>query len=67
MSLDHQTSLEKAASKLLGTFGIRVIWDLHLSATAAEDMGKSELAAALIELAEASERCWMRRADASAT
>ena len=66
MSSD-QASLEKAASKLLGTFGVRVIWDMHLSATAADAMGKSELAAALIELAEAAERCWMRCAEATPT
>ena len=55
--------LEEAASKLLGTFGVQAIWDTHLAATAAYDMGKSDLAAVLIELAEAAELCWIRRAD----
>jgi hypothetical protein len=57
------SSVEKAALKLLGTLGIRAIWDLHLSATAAHDMGKPKLGADLIELAEAAERFWMRRSE----
>ena len=55
------SSAEKAALKLLGTFGLKAIWDAHLAATAAYEMGKPELAGSLIELAEAAERCWMRR------
>jgi hypothetical protein len=55
------SSVEKAALKLLGTFGMRAIWDLHLAATAAYDMGNPELVANLTELAEAAERCWMQR------
>jgi hypothetical protein len=61
MVLDR-ASLEEAASKLLGTFGVQAIWDVHLAATAAYEMGKSELAATLIEIAEAAERLWLARA-----
>jgi hypothetical protein len=63
MSLDR-ASLEKSASKLLVTFGVQAIWDAHLTATAAYMMGKSELAATLIEIAEAAERLWLARAGA---
>lgn len=41
---------------------MRAIWDTHLAATAAYEMGKSDLAA-VIELVEAAELCWIRRAD----
>lgn len=61
------STVEKSALQLLDTFGLKAIWDVYLAATAAYDMGKSELAASLIELAEAAEQCWMRRADAGAT
>ena len=64
MSMDR-ASLEEAASKLLSTFGVQAIWDAHLAATAAYEMGNSEMATTLIELAEAAERCWMRRAEAN--
>jgi hypothetical protein len=63
MILDR-ASLEQAASKLLGIFGVQAIWDLHLAATAAYEMRKSELAATLIEIAEAAERLWLARAPA---
>ena len=66
MSSD-QASLEKAASKLLRVFGVQAIWDTYLAATAAHDMGKSDLAATLIEIAEAAERCWMQRAEITRT
>ena len=63
--MSDRASLEEAASKLLGTFGVQAIWDTYLAATAAYEMGKSDLAATLIDLAEAAERCWMRRAEAA--
>lgn len=62
--MSDRTSLDEAASKLLSTFGVQAIWDAHLAATAAYEMGKSDLAATLIELAEAAERHWMQRAEA---
>lgn len=60
-------AVEKSALQLLDTFGLTAIWDVYLAATAAYDMGKMELAASLIKLAEAAEECWMRRGEADAT
>jgi hypothetical protein len=48
--------LDSAASKLLATYGVKAIWDLHLAAAAAYGMGEPELAASLINIAEAAER-----------
>jgi hypothetical protein len=55
------SSVKKAALRLLGTFGVNAIWDVHLAATAAHELGKSELASDLVELAEAAEQEWMQR------
>jgi hypothetical protein len=52
----HRTSLEKAATKLLATYGVKAIWDVYLAAAAAHGMGEPELAGSLIKLAEAAER-----------
>jgi hypothetical protein len=51
-----QAPLEGAASKLLALYGVKAIWDIHLVAAAASGMGEPELAASLINLAEAAER-----------
>ena len=56
------SSLETAASKLLATYGVKAIWDMHLTAAAAHGMGEPELAESLIKLAEAAERQMMRNA-----
>ena len=61
------STVENSALQLLDAFGLKAIWDVYLAATAAYDMGKSDLAASLIELAETAEQCWMRRADEGAT
>jgi hypothetical protein len=55
MSSSH--GIEDAARKLLATYGIKAIWDMHLAAAAAEEMGEPDLAASLIKLAEAAEEC----------
>jgi len=55
MSSSHATPPEEAARKLLATYGARVIWDMHLAAAAAHGMGEPDLAASLINLAEAAE------------
>jgi hypothetical protein len=57
----HPAPLEKAATKLLATYGVKAIWDMHLTAAAAHAMGEAELATSLIDLAEAAERCLLRR------
>jgi hypothetical protein len=40
---------------LLALYGVKAIWDIHLAAAAASGMGEPELAASLINLAEAAE------------
>ncbi len=51
-----QTLAEKLASDMLAHNGIAAIWDLHLAAAAAKRAGKIEMAASLIEIADAAER-----------
>jgi hypothetical protein len=53
--------MEKAATQLLATYGVKAIWDIHLAAAAAAGMGEPDLASSLVKLAEAAERCLMRR------
>ena len=60
MSSSPRTLLEQAAAKLLAVYGVKAIWDMHLAAAAAHGMGEPELAASLINLAEAAEECVMR-------
>ena len=57
MSSSHAKPLEEAARKLLATYGVRAIWDMHLAAAAAHGMGEPDLAASLINLVEAAEEC----------
>jgi hypothetical protein len=60
----HPAPLEKAATKLLATYGVKAIWDIHLAAAAADGIGEPDLASSLVKLAEAAERCLMRRSSA---
>ena len=50
------TVVEDLASGLLAHSGIAVIWDLYLAAAQAKRNGKFEMAASLLEIAEAAER-----------
>lgn len=59
MSLS-QREPANAATKLLAIYGARAIWDIHLAATAAHDMGKADLASSLAEIAEAAEEALLR-------
>jgi len=43
---------------MLAHGGVAAIRDLHLAAAAAEGAGKPDIAASLIEIAEAAERLW---------
>ena len=52
---------EKLACDLLARDGIKAIWDLHLAAAAAKGAGKLDVAASLIEIADAAERLWKRQ------
>jgi hypothetical protein len=53
-----RTLAEKLACDLLTREGIPAIWDLHLAAAAARGAGKLDIAASLIEIAEAAEWLW---------
>ena len=56
-----ETTADKLASRMLALTGIAAIWDAHLAAAAAYGLGKHEMAASLIEIAEAAERLWTAR------
>lgn len=58
--------LDKAATKLLATYGMKAIWDMHLGAAAAHGMSEPELASSLVNLADAAERSVMRRSASTA-
>jgi hypothetical protein len=49
---------------MLAHNGIAAIWDSHVAAAAAHGLGKHDMAASLIEIAEAAERLWAARAGA---
>ena len=51
-----ETTIDKLASPMLAQNGIAAIWDAHVAAAAAYGLGKHEMAASLIEIAEAAER-----------
>ena len=57
-----QTLAEKLATRMLAHSGIAAIWDLHVAAAAAKGLGKHEMAASLVEIAEAAERLWLAEA-----
>jgi hypothetical protein len=61
VSRSQRTPIDKAATKLLATYGVKAIWDMHLAAAAAHGMGETELASTLTNLAEAAERCILER------
>lgn len=54
-------SAERLASRMLARTGIVAIWDAHVAAAAAHGLGKPDIAAALMEIAEAAERLWLAR------
>ena len=56
--------VKELASGLLARSGVAVIWDLHLAAAHAKRNGKLEMAASLLEIAEAAERLSQTRAAA---
>jgi hypothetical protein len=53
---------EKLASKMLAREGIGAIWELHILAANAYRKGRLETAEALVVLADAAEREWLRGA-----
>jgi hypothetical protein len=58
------TVVDELASGMLTHSGVAVIWDLHLAAAQAKRNGKLEMAASLLEIAEAAERLSQTRAAA---
>jgi len=46
---------------MLAHTGVQAIWDMHVAASAAYGLGRADLAASLIEIAEAAEREWISR------
>jgi len=55
---------EQVASNLLNRYGLAAIWQLHLSAAAAYRKGNAMAARSIVDVAEAAEREWLRRAAA---
>jgi len=55
---------EQVASNLLNRRGLAAIWQLHLSAAAAYRKGNAMAARSIVDVAEAAEREWLRRAAA---
>jgi hypothetical protein len=55
---------EQVASNLLNRYGLAAIWQLHLSAAATYRKGNAMAARSIIDVAEAAEREWLRRAAA---
>jgi len=56
----RRTGTENIALNLLRRDGIAVIWELHLVAAKAKLGGNTAAAAAIIEIADAAEREWLR-------
>jgi hypothetical protein len=51
---------ETLALALLERFGIETIWRLHTAAAEVYQIGNPSAAAAILEIAEAAERAWLR-------
>jgi hypothetical protein len=56
---------EKLAESMLAVSGQRAILNLYDAADTASRLGKLEVAASLIAIAETAERLWMGRAEVS--
>ena len=57
------TQAEALASKMLALTGVQAIWDINLAAAAVYGLGRPDLAKTLVDIADAAEREWMRRAE----
>ena len=58
----RRTRTENLAVTMLARDGIAAIWTLHLAAARAYRDGHKGMAATIIEIADAAEREWLRRA-----
>lgn len=54
--ITERKSAEKIASRILARHGVAFIWDAHVAAAAAYELGNQVVARSLIELAEAAEQ-----------
>jgi len=54
--------VEQVAANLLNRSGLALIWELHLSAAKAYREGNEFAARSILEIADAAERVWLRRA-----
>jgi hypothetical protein len=54
-------SAERIAARMLARTGMAAIWDAHVAAAAAHGIGQLDIAAELIQIAEAAERLWLAR------
>ena len=56
----RRTRLENIALTMIVRDGVAVIWELHLAAATAYNQGNRAAAAAIIDIADAAEREWLR-------
>jgi hypothetical protein len=54
------TMTENLASAILERSGVEAIWRLHTAAAEVYQIGNPSAAAAILEIAEAAERAWLR-------
>jgi hypothetical protein len=62
----RQTITAQLACRMLDDYGLAIIWKLHVDAATLYRIGNAVCAATFIEIAEAAEREWMRRAEVDA-
>ena len=53
-------SAREIALRMLAQYGVAAIWETHVGAAAAYGLGKLDIAASLIEIAEAAESEWLQ-------
>jgi hypothetical protein len=53
---------EQVAANVLRRYGLAAIWQLHLSAAKAYREGNARAARSILDIADAAERVWLRRA-----
>ena len=65
--MQRQTLAEQLAHSMVANQGIAMIWQLHIDAATLDRNGNPASAAALIEIADAAEREWLRLASVART
>jgi hypothetical protein len=59
--MTRQTFADELALRILAHDKLPAIWELHLAAARAYSNGQANVAAVLIDIAEAAQREWLRR------